>query len=465
MSTASPATPNRIAISELVDGQRISWFLIGIIVLGFLAQIGDGYDLAATAYAAPSIVHDWNIPREMFAPVLSAGLVGMLVGAPLFGYLGDRAGRRVCIIVCTALSGIFTLAAAWATSRPELIALRFLTGVGLGGLPANTIALMAEYAPSRSRATLITVMFMGITFGGMVPAVVTAIAPNAGWPLLFIVGGVMPLAASLLNLLFMPESLKFLAAKDSSRAKLLPLARRMRPDIALSEGTEFVFPHRQRHRFRLSMLFEGRLRWTTPLIWVLFVTNLMVNFFLNSWMPTVLRGAGLSPTDAAVTASMYYVGGVLGGLLISRSLDRAGLGLIVLFLVLACPAVMCLGIPGLSPTMLKVAVLFVGVTVLGNQLSFNSVAGLNYPTEIRANGTGWALGFGRLGAIAGPILGGQLLAMHLPLQQLFLAPTVPLAIGAVAAFVLRPLYRDQLVEQNVHPLRGVELFERPAVGS
>ena len=269
---------------------------------------------------------------------------------------------------------------------------------------------MAEYAPSRSRATLITVMFMGITFGGMVPAVVTAIAPNAGWPLLFIVGGVMPLAASLLNLLFMPELLKFLAAKDSSRAKLLPLARRMRPDIALSEGTEFVFPHRQRHRFRLSMLFEGRLRWTTPLIWVLFVTNLMVNFFLNSWMPTVLRGAGLSPTDAAVTASMYYVGGVLGGLLISRSLDRAGLGLIVLFLVLACPAVMCLGIPGLSPTMLKVAVLFVGVTVLGNQLSFNSVAGLNYPTEIRANGTGWALGFGRLGAIAGPILGGQLLA-------------------------------------------------------
>src|SRR5262249_44317746 len=160
-------------------------------------------------------------------------------GAPIFGYLGDRAGRRVCIIACTALSGIFTLAAAWATSRPELIALRFLTGIALGGLPANTIALMAEYAPSRSRATLITVMFMGITFGGMVPAVVTAIAPNAGWPLLFIVGGVMPLAASLLNLLFMPESLKFLAAKDSSRAKLLPLARRMRPDVTLSENTEF----------------------------------------------------------------------------------------------------------------------------------------------------------------------------------------------------------------------------------
>jgi MFS transporter, AAHS family, 4-hydroxybenzoate transporter len=464
VSAATTAAPARIEVSDLVDGQKIGPFLIGIIVLGFLAQIGDGYDLAATAYAAPSIVKAWHLKRELFAPVLSAGLVGMLVGAPIFGYVGDRAGRRVCIIICTAIGGIFTMLAAGAGSLTELVILRFLTGIGLGGLPANTIALMAEYAPSRSRATLITLMFMGITFGGMVPALVTWIAPQAHWSLLFIVGGAMPLVASLLNLLFMPESLKFLAAKDRSRAKLLPLARRMRPDLALADGTEFVFPHKQEHRFRLSMLFEGRLRWTTPLIWVLFVTNLMVNFFLNSWMPTVLREAGLSPSDAAVTASMYYVGGVIGGLTIARALDRTGLGLIALFLVLACPAVLCLGIPGLSSGMLKVVVLLVGVTVLGNQLSFNSVAGLNYPTAIRANGTGWALGIGRLGAIAGPIIGGKLLAMHLPPQQLFIAPTIPLAIGAVAAFILRPMVRDRFGRQAIPPMggAGVPLAKGPA---
>jgi len=435
--------PSRIAVSDLVDGQRIGSFLIAIVVLGFLAQIGDGYDLAAAAYAAPSIVKAWHIKRELFAPVLSAGLVGMLFGAPLFGYLGDRAGRRICIIVCTAIAGIFTLLAGTATSLTELVALRFLTGVGLGGLPANTIALMAEYAPHRSRATLITIMFMGITFGGMVPAAVAIIAANAHWSLFFVVGGAMPLVASLLNLMFMPESLKFLAAKDSSRPKLLALARRMRPELTIADGTELLFPHKQDQRFRLWMLFEGRLRWTTPLIWVLFVTNLMVNFFLNSWMPTVLREAGLSPSDAALTASMYYVGGVIGGLTIARALDKTGFGLIALFLLLACPAVLCLGIPGLSSTMLKIVVLIVGVTVLGNQLSFNSVAGLNYPTAIRANGTGWALGIGRLGAIAGPMIGGQLLALHLPPMQLFAAPVIPLAIGAIAAFILRPLVRDR----------------------
>ena len=460
--SAAVATPDRIAVSDLVDNQRIGSFLIGIVVLGFLAQIGDGYDLAAAAYAAPSIVKAWHIKRELFAPVLSAGLVGMLFGAPLFGYIGDRAGRRVCIIVRTAIAGIFTLLAGSASSLTELVALRFLTGIGLGGLPANTIALMAEYAPNRSRATLITIMFTGITFGGMVPAAVAIIAPKADWPLFFVVGGIMPLVASLLNLLFMPESLKFLAAKDSSRAKLLPLARRMRPELAISDGTEFVFPHKQEQRFRVSMLFEGRLRWTTPLIWVLFVTNLMVNFFLNSWMPTVLREAGLSPSDAALTASMYYVGGVIGGLTIARALDKTGLGLIALFLLLACPAVLCLGIPGLSPTMLKIVVLIVGVTVLGNQLSFNSVAGLNYPTAIRANGTGWALGVGRLGAIAGPIIGGQLLAMHLPPIQLFVAPVIPLAIGAIAAFVLRPLVRDRFGRQDGPPAddAGMPLADR-----
>ena len=177
-----------IDVTALVDGQRISRFLIGIILLGFLAQIGDGYDLAAAAYAAPGIVHAWHISRASLAPVFSTSLFGMLFGAPLFGYVGDRYGRRIAIIICSLLLGVFTLATASTHTLLELGVLRFLTGIGLGGLPANTIAIMAEYAPRRSRALLITLMFMGITFGGIVPAVVTTIAPDASWQVLFIVG-------------------------------------------------------------------------------------------------------------------------------------------------------------------------------------------------------------------------------------------------------------------------------------
>lgn len=452
MSSAA-AEGARVRVSDLIDGQGISPFLLKIILLGFLAQLGDGYDLAAAAYSGPNLAHAWHVKRELLAPVFSAGLFGMLFGAPLFGYAGDRFGRRVAIVISAAACGVFSLGSAFTHGIGELALMRFCTGVGLGGLAANTIALMAEYAPSRSRATLITVMFMGITFGGMCPALVTVLAPHAGWRSLFLVGAALPLIACVLNLLFLPESLKFLAAQDAERSRVLGLARAVRRDLVIADDAELVFPHNPLHRFRIGQLFDGRLKWITPLLWVIFITNLMSNFFLNSWMPTVLRESGLSNTGAAVTTSMYYVGGVVGGLTISRVLDRGGLAVIGVFMLLACPAVGIMGLPGYSPTALKFVVFLVGVTVLGNQLGLNAVAGLCYPTVIRANGSGWALGIGRFGAILGPLVGGQLLAMHLQLRLLFLAPVLPLAIGAAAAFALVPFARDRFggVRESAEP--------------
>jgi AAHS family 4-hydroxybenzoate transporter-like MFS transporter len=431
-----------ISVSELVDGQRISPFLIGVIALGFVTQLGDGYDLTAAAYAAPGVIRAWHVKREFLAPVFSASLFGMLIGAPAFGHVGDRYGRRIALIVAAVVCGLFTLGASRAGSLPTLMGFRFLTGIGLGGLATNIVALMAEYAPARARATLITVMFMGITFGGMTPGMVTVLAPKADWRILMLVGAVIPLAAAVLNALFLPESLKFLAARRTAQARVLALARTMRPDLTLPDDTEFHFPPAPT-RVRLRDLFEQKLKWITPLVWVLFITNLLVNFFISSWMPTVLRETGLSAGQAALTTSMYYVGGVVGGLTISRFLDRSGLGVVGVFMIAACPAVALLGLPGYSALELKLVVFLVGVTVLGNQLGLNAVAGLCYPTAIRANGVGWALGVGRVGAIIGPLAAGQLLAMRLPLQYLFLAPIPPLAIGAVAAFFLRPLAHDR----------------------
>src|SRR5215469_11556140 len=193
----TPLGPRTFRVAQLVDEQRIGRFLISIMVLGFLCQIGDGYDLAAAAYAAVGIARDWHIERSLLAPVFSASLFGMMFGAPLFGFVGDRFGRRIAIILCATMCGLFSLATAGAHSLVTLAVLRFCTGVGLGGLPANTIALMAEYAPARARAMLITLMFMGITLGGTVPAAVAALLPDASWHLLFVVGGVLPIAAAL----------------------------------------------------------------------------------------------------------------------------------------------------------------------------------------------------------------------------------------------------------------------------
>jgi AAHS family 4-hydroxybenzoate transporter-like MFS transporter len=199
-----------INITRLVDEQRIGLFNLGILLLSFLVMFSDGYALAAAAYAAPSIIRQWHLNRAVMGPVFSASLVGMLFGAPILGYLGDRFGRKSAIILGCLLYGISSLMIVESRTLHQLIALRLISGIGLGGLPPNTVALNAEFAPKRARATMIVFMFMGITVGGIFPGVIAAYLPQYGWQGLFLVGGAFPLAISLVVFFFLPESIKFL---------------------------------------------------------------------------------------------------------------------------------------------------------------------------------------------------------------------------------------------------------------
>jgi AAHS family 4-hydroxybenzoate transporter-like MFS transporter len=174
----------------------------------------------------------------------------------------------------------------------------------------------------------------------------------------------------------------------------------------------------------------------TPLLWVCFVTTLMANYFLNSWMPLLFNNAGLAPKQAALASSLYHIGGTVGGLLISVLLDRFGFVVIAVLFVCAAPAIDAIGGSSMSYAALAPLAAISGLCVLGAQFGNNAAAGLLYPTQFRSKGVGWALGIGRFGAIVGPLLGGQLIKMHLPMRQLFLAASAPMWLGAVAALVL-----------------------------
>ena len=422
-------------ISRLVDEQKFSLFALGIIFLSFLVMFSDGYALASAAYAAPSIVRQWHLNRAVMGPVFSASLFGMLFGAPIFGYLGDRFGRRGAIIFGCLLFGLSSLAIVESHTFRELIALRFISGIGLGGLPPNTIALNAEFAPKRARATMIVFMFMGITVGGILPGAVTAYLPQYGWQGLFFIGGAFSIAVAVAVFFFLPESIKFLVLRNASE-KVARLASKVRPGISIAPNTKFLIDEKPRSGFSIRLIFADGRGWMTPLLWLIFLVNLMVNFFLNSWMPTLFQDSGLSVRQTALTTAMFYFGGIAGGITISRLLDKSGLAAIGGSFLLGCPIIAAIGVPGLSHTFLAIAVFFAGFCILGNQLGLNAVSGLLYPTAIRSNGVGWANSIGRFGAIAGPMIGGWLIGRHLPLQRLFLVPVIPMAIGAVASFVL-----------------------------
>ncbi len=432
-------------IGDLVDRQRLGSLTLKLLVLSFLAMVTDGYDILALAYAAPDIMHQWHVSRAEFGGVFSAGLVGILIGAPLLGHLGDRFGRKSAIIAGSVIYGVSTLVIVFAGSIAALTALRFIAGIGIGGVMPSTIAINAEFAPRRWRATLVILMFTGVTLGGALPGwIATELVPHFGWKVLFMIGGAAPLVIGLLLAGLMPESIKFLALAPERRERLAAVLRQLSPPVVLEQDTRIVTGTENGPAASSALLFAGTLRAVTPLLWLLFATNLMATYFLNSWMPTLFGLSGLSGGQSAQALSIFQIGGALGGIAISTLVDRLGLMPIIALFVLACPAVLALGAPGRSASDVMAAAGFAGFCVLGLQFGLNAISGIIYPTPVRAKGSGWAFAMGRFGSIIGPVAGGFLLSFHLPLQQLFYAPAGFLAVGAIAAIVTLVLCRKSL---------------------
>ena len=430
-------------IGRFIDERPMSRFNAKIVIFCFFIILFDGYDIGAVSYAGPSLVKEWGLTNMVaLGTAFSAGLFGILFGSPIFGWLGDRFGRNAAIVGSCMTIGVFTLATMAAGSLSELIWLRFLTGIGIGGMLPNTIALNAEYAPKRARATLIILMFTGITFGGAVPGPVAAwLVPTYGWRVLFLIGGIMPIAMGLAAWLWLPESLKHLVVTTDNREAAIRIVRQMDPALRLGPDTRFVVTDEKVYaKFRPAQLFADRLHFITPLLWLCFICNLMSFYFLNSWLPTVLTSAHVPVSHAVLSTSVFQIGGTLGGLSLSRPIDKSGLMPVCALFVVSLLVAPFVGYATEPEWLLMCVIFLAGFTLLGLQFGLNATSALIYPTSIRSNGSGWAFAVGRFGSVAGPIVGGALIGMRLPIQHLYLVLLAPLGIGTVASFILARLY-------------------------
>lgn len=430
-------------VTQFIDSRKMSWFNAKIVIFCFFIVLFDGYDIGAVAYAGPSLVKEWGITSMAeLGTAFSAGLFGILFGSLLFGWMGDRYGRNKAIVGSLLVMGLFSLATMATRSLPELIAMRFLTGLGLGGLLPNPIALNAEFSPKRFRATMIIVSFSGITLGGAVPGPVAAwLVPSFGWPVLFLIGGVAPIVLALLTLFWLPESIKHLVVKTGRRDAIVKLLRKMDPTLAFDADTLFVVADEKvYHGFRPRQLFADGLHFITPLLWLLFVCTLMTFFFVNSWLPTVLTSAHISVGHAAIATSVFQAAGTIGGLALCRPIDKYGfipLSIVYVFALIVTPLI---GIAAQAEWLLMVAVFCSGFALFSLQFGINATSAMIYPTSIRSNGSGWAFGVGRFGAVAGPIVAGILIGLHLPIASLFLFLAIPLLIATIASIILARLY-------------------------
>ncbi len=415
-SSALSAAP--VDVSALIERQKLGGFALGLIAWCFLIVLIDGFDQVAAAFAAPALIHAWHTNAAGFGRVFGVGLFGVLVGSLLLGFSGDRFGRRPTIIYGSLWFGILTLACSYATSLDQLTVLRFLAGIGMGGVVPNTVALVSEYAPKARRATWITLMFSGFSIGaGGGGAVASWLLPRFGWPVLFALGGSAAIVVALASFALLPESVRFLIVNGRDPRRIARIARRLGAGVE-GGAVRYVVDDEVRLRVRPAALFQNGLAYVTPLLWALFVLNSLALHFLQNWLPILFGMGTLAPARAAQAAMMFPVGGTVGALMLSRCVDRYGIVVILLLAVVGCPVAASLGMP--MPTAWLFAAVFVsGVCVIGSQFALYAVSGMVYPTALRSTGVGSAIGIGKLGSVVGSMLGGVLLAMHLPVANLF----------------------------------------------
>src|SRR5437773_277797 len=411
-----------IDVAEFIDQQPVGGFQIRLLLTCAAVLFLDGFDTQAIGYVAPALAKEWGLSKGALGPVFSAGLFGLMIGALLFGPLADRVGRKKIIILSTLAFGLGALVTAFVQDVTTLLAIRFLTGLGLGGAMPNAVAMTSEFSPHRRRATMVMIMFCGFSVGAALGGLLAAaLIPQFGWRSVFVVGGAAPLLLVPILARRLPESVRFLALTGRAHERVAELLGFISPKAAFAPATQFVVHEPDLAGIPVRHLFRSGRTLVTLLLWVVFFMSLLDLYFLSNWLPTVLNDLGASVSSAAAIGSMLQVGGVVGTFAHGSIIDRFSFRALALVHSAAVFAVGAISQLGHSVVFVTMAIFAAGFCIVGGQIAANALAAGFYPTSVRATGVGWALGIGRVGSIIGPLVGGALLIARWSPGSVFLA--------------------------------------------
>lgn len=423
-------------IPDVIDHAALSSFQWRVFALCFLVAIFDGFDTQAIAYTGPAIIEALQLSTGGLAPILSAGIVGMALGAMTLGLFGDRFGRRPTVMGAVALFALATLATAFASNAEQILVLRFLAGLGMGGATPVLLALASEYGPARLRGAIVTGILLGLPAGAMLGGLLAAqVMPLIGWQGIFLAGGVLPLVL-LVGLYFaLPESLQFLASRSGETEQVRRILARIssRP---LAEDVRFSVPEAAT-RTSVRALFGPGLARNTLAVWLTYLFNWVAWFMFLSWLPTVLKTSGLpveqAPLGTVTVNAVFILCAIPLSILLPRLNTRnVLLGLFTLGVLVS----LGLSLSGDNWALVFLLVGAAGLGIGGQQIALNYLVVSAYPTSLRATATGWAIGLGRVGAIIGSALGGTFLEWG-GVGGFYLALAVPLLLALVAVALIR----------------------------
>lgn len=388
-------------------------------------------------YVAPALIKTFSVPRSELGPVFSAGLFGLFIGSLVISPVADRLGRKIAVLGAVALFGVCSLMTATAGTLNEVLIWRFITGLGLGGAIPTTLTVVSDFAPRRLRGALAMLVALANTIGSSVGAFLSgALIPVLGWPSVFVIGGVLPLILAVVLLIFLPESPRWLVLQPDSRARLIPIVRKLDPEVALAENITFSMSERPLPGVPMRHLFaEGRTL-TTLLIWCAFVVGYLDLYFMTSWLPTLITSAGKSLQQGVAAPALLQIGGLIGGVSLARLIDRYGSRMLCVTFAGCALFIVVTGAVSGDVTLLLASVFCAGFFLISSLVGSVGYTAAYYPTAIRSTGVGWGMGVGRVGAIIGPLVAGALIALDWTTPALFYAAGAVTLIGAVATLLM-----------------------------
>ena len=436
-----------IDVNDVIDNAAFNKFHWKVLFWCTLIIIFDGYDLVIYGVVLPLLMDQWNLNPYVAGLLGSSALFGMMFGAMGFGMLSDKWGRKKVILMCVVLFSLTTVINGFATNAWQFGILRFIAGLGIGGVMPNVVSLMSEYSPARKRSTLVALMFSGYAVGGMMSAGLGIwIVPNFGWEIMFYLA-IVPMLLLPLMIKYLPESVAFLMAQKRE-GEARNILCQVAPFKAINEQDVLVVPPTTESKAPVLELFRGGRAMSTLMFWVAFFNCLLMVYALGSWLPKLMSAAGY-PLDSSLMFLMVLnigaiVGAVGGGWLADRFSLRS---VLVSFFILGSGSLITLGYENpmwVLYTLMGIA----GATTIGSQILLYAYVAQYYPTSIRSTGLGWASGIGRNGAIVGPMLGGSLLALALPHHVNFLALAIPGAIATVAIALVGRRFSEKPVQSE-----------------
>lgn len=438
--TSSAHVPARgtLDVQAFINAHPLSAYQWRVMLLCFLIVFLDGLDTAAMGFIAPALSHDWGIDRASLGPVMSAALIGMVFGALGSGPLADRFGRKGVLVVAVFLFGVFSLLSAYSSNIDQLLALRLLTGVGLGAAMPNATTLLSEYTPERLKSLLVTSMFCGFNLGMACGGFISAkLIPLMGWHSLLMLGGVLPLLLTVVLLFWLPESARFLVVRNLSVERIRKVLAPIAP-LEVASASAFSVPEQKAMQSRnvLKVIFSSTYSAGTLLLWLTYFMGLVIVYLLTSWLPTLLRDSGASMEQSTFIGALFQFGGVLSAVGVGWAMDKINPHKVIgVAYLLAGVFAWLVGKSMSNVVLLATLVLLAGMCINGAQSAMPSLAARFYPTQGRATGVSWMLGIGRFGAILGAWAGATLLGLGWNFEQVLTALVVPAASATCAVLI------------------------------